>query len=772
MVRSDDAEPVSGATVELAPGRIAITNDKGEFYFENICEGTYRLLTRFVGFNNQETEVQIPVAAPLTIILTSQKTLLEGIEIHDHVNHVWRTTNYQVLGGKELDATRGLSLGESLRKISGVSSLQTGPSVFKPIIHGVHSQRILILNNGIRQEGQQWGAEHAPEIDPFIASNLVVIKDASAIKYGTDALGGVVVVTPAELPTQKDFGGEFNVVSQTNSRSATLSGMLEGGSERVEGLGWRVQGTAKKAGDFHTPRYNLSNTGFTEFNFSLAAGIHRKAKGIDVFFSRFQTELGILKGSSIGSTDDLRTAMEREPPQYTKPFTYTIENPRQHVTHNLLKLNGHLHTDYGDFNVLYGFQYNTRKEFDIRRDSLNGIPAIDLELITHTLDAGWTQHTTKKFCSSGGMNAMIQINDNLPGTQRIPFIPDFTNYSAGLYYIGKLDLKKWLADVGIRYDYRYYDVVGYDFANRLYTGKYSFGNASFSIGATRHFGKRSTFISNAGSSWRPPHVSELYSFGVHQSAAAIEYGLLLDETSGQVLDFNSVNFKNEKSLKWVNTWLYRNNRLATEITGYANYILNYIYLKPDGITQTVRGVYPYFRYTQTDASFIGLDASAKVQPGNNLTFAGKISLLRAADQTHDDYLMYIPANRYEFSAEWRKTFLKKLEQFNIESNFTFVDRQRRAPRVITVDHILEAYEQQRDPFGNDTRNFDFVPAPKAYLLLSLQAGTSIRISKSKLDVRLRIDNLLNRAYREYTNRMRYYADETGRNFTLSLQYRF
>lgn len=34
-----------------------------------------------------------------------------------------------------------------------------------PVIHGLHSNRILILNNEVRQEGQQWGADHAPEID-------------------------------------------------------------------------------------------------------------------------------------------------------------------------------------------------------------------------------------------------------------------------------------------------------------------------------------------------------------------------------------------------------------------------------------------------------------------------------------------------------------------------------------------------------------------------------------------------------------------------------
>ncbi len=771
-VVTETSERLAGATVELLPGFVTVTDNEGKFRFEQVCEGTYTLRIRFVGFIPYESSVVIPSSGPLTVVLAVQKTLLETVEVHDHFYHTSRSNTYLAISGKALDKVRGLSLGESLKKISGVSIIQTGPSIFKPVIHGLHSQRILILNNGIRQEGQQWGAEHAPEIDPFIASNIIVIKDASAIKYGTDALGGVVVVNPAELPTQKGTGGEINGVAQTNGRAVTFSGMVEGGSNSVEGFGWRIQGTARRSGDANTPDYVLSNTGFTELNFSVAAGIHKKSKGIDLFFSRFQTELGILKGSSISSTEDLRNAINREPPQYTRPFTYSIENPRQKVAHNLLKANGHLHTDLGDLKLQYGFQYNIRQEFDIRRDLLNSIPAIDLELTTHTLDVEWQQHTPKKYSSNAGINFIAQINNNLPGTQRIPFIPDFTSFSGGMFYARKWTLEHWAIDLGARYDYRHYDVVGYDFANRLYRSSYSLGNAGFSIGASRSFHNQSSIITNLASSWRPPHVSELYSFGVHQSAAAIEYGLLLDETTGQVLDINAVHFKNEKALKWVNTWRISKNHFITEVTGYVNYIANFIYLRPYGVTQTVRGVYPYFRYTQTNATFVGADLFGKIQAAKNLDVSGKVSLLRAADRSNQDYLIYIPPNRYELGLEWSIPLRKGGPVFSAEASGTYMDEQRRAPRVITIDEILDAYEQQQDPFENDNRNFDFVPAPPAYFLLSLQAGFSYTLNHSKLDIHLRAANLLNETYREYTNRMRYYADEAGRNLSLALKISF
>src|ERR1700749_1222227 len=104
------------------------------------------------------------------------------------------------VGGKALEKIPGLSPGKSLKSIAGVNSLQTGPSISKPVIHGVYSNRILILNNGVRQEGQNWGNDHAPEIDPFIATKLSVIKGAASLRYGSDAVGGVVLVDPKEMP--------------------------------------------------------------------------------------------------------------------------------------------------------------------------------------------------------------------------------------------------------------------------------------------------------------------------------------------------------------------------------------------------------------------------------------------------------------------------------------------------------------------------------------------------------------------------------------------
>lgn len=773
QVLDENGQSLSGATIfikETEVGRVSDVN--GNFLFENLCAGKYTIEIKFLGYEAYEKKLKLDKSEDLFIPLVPTEEVLNEIIISDHAVNVGKANNFSTLTSQEFEEKKGKSLGEALQGITGINSIQTGPAIFKPVIHGVHSQRILILNNGIRQEGQQWGAEHAPEIDPFIASNLVVIKDAGAIKYGTDALGGVIVVTPDELPTDEKIGGQFHLIGNTNGRGGIAAGLLEGGFKNLNGWGWRLQGTGKKLGDSHAANYNLSNTGFKELNFSSAVGYHKEMKGIEIFFSHFNTTIGILRGSATNSLEDLANAIGREPPQYTQPFTYSIEAPRQEVKHDLLKINSHVRKGNDLFNIQYGLQINNRKEFDVRRGALKEIPALGYILYTQTLDADWQISLNENHSRNFGVNGMWQDNNKIDGTQTLPFIPNFTNYSAGLFWIEKISINKWDWELGVRYDFKLYNIVGFDYRNQLYKSQLSFNNISGTVGSTYKINPKSSFTSNIGRTWRPPNVAELYSLGTHQSAAAIEYGLLLDESTNQVLDINAVNFNTEQALKWVNTYRLQKGKWNGELSGYINYIFNFTYLKPRGVTESTRGVFPYFRYTQTDASFLGTDLSLYYALNKSFSIFSKISLLRATDETNNDYLIFIPSNRYELSLRYEKDQSGGMLNLYAEARIKYVAEQHRAPRVVSIQDIIDAKEQGIDLFEDDNSNFDFVAAPSGYFLGSLSAGITKPINKSRVDFRLSADNLFNASYREYTNRMRYYSDDLGRNIAVALKYSF
>lgn len=773
IVVSETNEPLIGATVKLLSSDVyAVVDTEGKFSFRQLCAGEYTVVIQFVGYKTKQVTLTLKENLHQNFALDPDITQLKEVVVQEQIQGTEHSYNIATLNEKQLEATAGKTLGESIKELPGMNTIQTGPGIFKPVIHGVHSQRILLLNYGIRQEGQQWGAEHAPEIDPMVASNIVVIKDASAIKYGTDALGGVIVVNPPPLPEKAQLGGSLHSILQSNGLSATLSGMLEGGITNYEGWGWRAQGTAKRSGDFHAPDYSLTNTGIKELDFSAAVGYHEEEKGFEVFFSQFRSELGILKGTSIGNLDDLMNAMEREPPLYTTDFSYTLDEPRQTVSHNLLKVNGHLHSAWGDWKIQYGFQNNNRREYDMRIGSLSEIPAIDLRLNTHTLEVEVETSKSEMRSHCFGINGMYQVNSNIPGTQRIPFIPNFNNLSAGVFGVSKFYFNKFTADVGARYDYRYYDVAGYDFKNSLYTSQLTFSNASATVGASRQFKANQVISSSISSAWRPPHVAELYSLGTHQSAAAIEYGLLLNDSTNEVMDIDEVGYKNEQALKWVTSYSKSWSHLQVDASVYVNYIFNYIFLKPMGVTQNVRGTYPYFRYTQTDALFTGADLAASLKLNSHWSVNPKATWLWVSDVRNDDYLAFIPPNRYDVAVRYEVAKIKHLQNFFVESKLKYTAKQHRAPRTITVREFSDAIENGTDPLQGSTANFDFMDAPPAYWLWNVSAGVSVNGKKLHYDFRLSAENLLNTRYREYTNRFRYYADDMGSNFLVSIKCTF
>lgn len=775
VVLDESGEPLIGANI-LFPDTIhgTMTDVNGQFTFGHVCDGTYIVRLRYLGYRNQQTTVVVNGDTREKYHMVPQMNQLSEVVVRDHTVAAGteNAQNFVKLSGKQLEETAGKSIGETLKEIPGVNSIQSGPGIFKPVIHGVHSERILMLNYGIRQEGQSWGAEHAPEIDPFIASNIVVIKDASAIKYGGDALGGVIIVNPPDLPTHAGLGGSLNTIAQSNGRSGTMSGMLQGGVRSHDGWGWRLQGTAKRSGDFHAPDYSLTNTGVKELDYSAATGYHKNNYGFDAFFSHFETELGILKGTTIGNLDDLITAMEIEPPQYTSSFSYRIDAPRQHVMHDLFKLNTHIQTAQSVLRLQYGYQNDVRKEYDKRVGVSSNTPVLALQLGTHTIDLERESLKNGNVSTCFGISTLIQNNRKIPPIGRISFIPNFFSLSSGAYGITSINVNAWKIDLGARYDYRFYSVAGYDNNNNLFTADMNFHNFSATAGASYKLTPHQTINLNLSSAWRPPHVSELYSLGKHQSAAAIEYGLLLDDKTNEVHSISDVHFAIEQAVKAVGSYEIQTEEFDVDATAYANYIMNYIYLQPRGITKTVLGTLPYFKYTQTDAIFVGTDFSGTWHISNNFKVLPRFSLLRVTDLRYHDYLPFIPSNNYEMGFRYEKDQAMGMKDLYVECRVKYVEQQHRSPRVITPSQFKEAIDNGTDPLNGEQTNFDFMAAPPGYYLVDASVGCSLRSRKVKYDFRLASENLTNVSYRDYTNRFRYYADDLGRNVVLSMKASF
>lgn len=774
----DDAtkQPIVGAVVLIKELNKGVSTDaKGFYRIANICQGKYTIIGRIVGYEEKNYTITLEHGAEQNIKLSETELHLANIDIKaQKIENLTQTKS--TLENAALDQTRGQSLGEALKQISGVTTLQTGSSIAKPVIHGMHSNRVLIMNNGVRQEGQQWGSEHAPEIDPFVAKKITVLKGAAGVRYGSDAIAGVIMLEPETLPDSTIIGGEINSVYFTNGNQTANAGILEGGYKSSEfkvlsselnntnskksaripySIGYRIQGTYKRGGDISTPNYRLANTGIQETNYSLSVDYKIKSWISEVFFSQFNTKIAVFSGSHIGNVSDLIEAIKRGTPLsiYTpKKFTYTIDRPYQDVQHNLLKVKNTLKNRYGVLSLTLGRQYDFRKEVDILRGDRNLTQLFKLTTYSSELIF---EHKPflKLFTGSIGINSLYQENLTT-GTLTEPrsstvLIPNFKNFTNGFFLIERIVRNNWEIESGFRYDTRNLNVYriprgGQSVVNNTQNNQ----NFTGTLGANYRPNARWNFMANTSSAWRAATVNELYSDGVHHGAASFERG---DE-----------NLVPEVALNLSFTANYVSKNFQAELHLYNNYINNFIFLSPTGRPAlTIRGAFPEFIYTQTDSRFQGFDLTGIIQIVKNLSLNSKLSYLKAQDLSNNQPLIQIPANRWENTLryDWKKT--------SVSLTNLYVTKQNRVPTKIIFSDIPSS-EIVFTEYGGD-----FAPPPAAYSLWSASASQQFAINtKQSLNISLTISNLFNTSYRDYLNRFRYFTDEIGRNVVFRAKYSF
>jgi len=745
VISKESGEVILGSYVYLKGQKTkAQSDEKGNFKIEKICPGTYLLVCEMSSFNKVET----------SITLKDHDDLTENLSLETHEEHLMevlvtgkKTENTSQLKGElsaeERSQRNGLSLGEMLKGISGVQSLQTGSSISKPIIHGMHSSRVIILNQGVRQEGQQWGSEHAPEVDPFVSKNIQVIKGPAGLRYGGDAIGGLILMEPNSLPDTSGILGEAQTIFFTNGRQFVTSGMLEGGFKNVNGWGWRVQGTLKNGGNIKTANYNLANTGVEEQNFSTALGYKNQKFGTDLFISRFQSIIGIYSGSHIGNINDLKTAIASDRPFeiYTPTnFIREIERPNQDITHSLAKFKAYVNLTNKTIRMNVAYQDNERLEFDVMRLGKN-INTLSFNLGTLSSEILIDESNSSKLWKGKfGLTYLTQGNLTSGNRVKLPtltssLLPNYYLSNLGIFALERYVNQKMEIDMGLRLDTKDIEIHRpvQNYSTNIKRDLTNYIGLSGSMGLKYHWTQNFENHLIFARAFRAPSPNELFSNGVHHGAGAYEIGdpFLKGETAYNI-SLNS---------------LYRTEKLELEIGLYTNTIHHFIYLKPlidkgvPSFITTVRGSFPTFTYEQIDASFKGIDGQVSYSISESWSLQQKTSIVRAYDELNNSYLVNIPPDRFEYLIRYQ---FKKHKQY-VSWGMTQISTQKRVEI-----------------------NADFSPPPKGYILGQVHWGISI----NKFDFGVSVTNAFNQAYRDYLNRFRYFADDQGQNISFRATYRF
>ena len=731
--------PISYANIfvkELKSGDI--TDSLGYFNIKAMCAGKYHISISHIGCETQELYLNVSSDTTINVFLDHNSQLLNEVAIVGQGGKV-TTQETQSLNSESIAQNSDKNLATMLENISGVSIIKNGSGIAKPVVHGLYGNRLTILNNGIAQSGQQWGFDHSPEIDPLVANRITVIKGVGALEYQGSSLGSVVLVEPKKIDREPHLHGEGRYFVESNGLGNGLNLALQQYSKL---LAWRVVGTLKKSGDNRTSKYFLRNTGNQEANVALQFDKSWNKKWYsDLYFSSFNAELGVLRGSHIGNLTDLKEALEREVPFFTEDeFSYSISSPYQKVNHHLLKF----HTKYSIsekqwFDITYAGQYNLRKEFDVRRSGRSDIPALSLKQVSNFVEVKYQNYLPRNWEFKSGVQMNRVDNTNLPETGILPLIPDYISHEYGVFGLVFKSVEKTTIEFGGRYDFENRNVAAISISvpREIIRYEIEYHNLSAMGGVTHEFSKGWKATYNIGYAARNPEVNELYSNGLHQGVSGIEEG-------DPNLD-KEISVKNTLSIKG-----NMKNKLFFEGLFYYQKIDNYIFLNPqDEIRLTIRGAFPVFKYEQTDARLIGFDLAATYMVTERFNITGKYSYLNGYDLTNSLPLVYMPSNNLYAALNYQIPKFKKFQNLEFQINNRFVFEQK---------NLLPSQ--------------DFLAPPNSYYLVGLKVSAEKQLRKLRLNMFVRAENLLNETYRDYLNRQRYFADDLGFNLILGINISF
>ena len=773
VISSEGNVPLEAAVVEvIGTDNIVTSSTSGYFRLDGLCPSAIiKIKISHLNCPDYFSEIDLNKTSFKNFYLDHKIQSLNEIVIVDNkLNDL--STSSQPFSLSELEKERYSDNGLAvvLEKISGVNTLSTGNKVSKPVIHGMFGSRVGIFYNGVMLENQQWGQDHAPNIDLNAFDRIRVIKGASVLKYSGSNPGGIIIIDSKAPKTIDTLYGKTIINALSNGRGGSIISSITNSSQNGKYL--KSQITIKKSGDLSSPNYLLSNTASNEKNISITGGKNFTKSNIKLFLSYFNTEIGILKSSHIGNIKDLLRAIESDSPGVINDFSYNINYPNQDNTHYTASIDyNHFFDVNKKLSFKYSFQFNNRKEYDLRIGDFKNIPALDLNLSTHNVNSNFTwSNFSSEFVN--GIFFEVQDNYSTPGTGVKRLIPDYLNTKLGGYFVYNSNLRKGMNfSFGLRYQYssndvykfyrnsrweneNYQDLLGEYvikevLSQKLIRKKVVFNTFSSNVGLVKKFRDKYSLSIHHNYTERAPNIAEMFSGGLHHSLASIEYGdpfLKKERTHKVLLDFEK-----------------KNAKLNYRINPYLSYSKDYILAQPAGFEQTIRGAFPVWEYSPINSIFKGIDLDFVYQINDYIKFKNSTSWVEAKDYNSKKHLVNIPPlvvnNEIQFSSD-------KFKKFNAIIGSKFVNKQNLFPNNNSITSVIENGEKVE-------KIVDISTPPDGYNILNLNFNWGpYNFVSSNFYLGLSIDNLMNKSYRNYLNRLRFYSDEIGRNILLQIKIKY
>jgi iron complex outermembrane receptor protein len=763
-----DSSALPGVTVSIPDLRIgAITNDKGKYTLNRLPKGVYLVSFSCVGYSTVSEKVDFSKITSLDVQLTAStietaEVVITGVS---KATEIKRNPVPMVAIGKTYIDQHSASgnVIDEIANLPGVSAVTTGPNISKPFIHGLGYNRVVTAEDGIRQEGQQWGDEHGIEVDQNSIDRVEVIKGPASLTFGSDAIGGVVNLITAPPVPEGEILGSVQSTYGTNNGLINNSLKLQGNND---GLVWGTVISDKDAKDYSDPHDGrVYATNFQEKDARAMVGLNKSWGYSYLNASIFDDEQAIPDGSRDSITRQFTKQISdadtyREIVSPSELNTYTLPTLHQHVQlYRIYDNSSFILGDNSSLNVNLGYQYSHRREYTHPTDA--DVPGLNLQLGTFTYDVKYNFDIAKTYETTVGLNGMYQ--DNTLGYSTDFPIPAYHQFDFGPFFVVKKSFGKLDLSGGLRYDTRSFSGQAAYVDNTvpyyptLYTGpnptttpnvtqqfsalNKTFSGASGSFGATYNFSDAFLLKGNIARGFRAPSIAELSANG--------------PDPGSQIYHVGNSDFKPEFSVQEDMGAFLTLPSVSASVEVFDNNIQNYIYQRqildasglpervdPDG-TPDPNGEYSKFTYVQSRARIDGGEFSLDVHPEPWLHFENELTLtygtnLGTGGKVPDSlkYLPFIPP--VHTHSELRGTYNKGFGRF--KELYAFAG----------FDHY-DAQDRYFSAYGTETYT-------AGYNLLSAGIGGNLVDSKGKKVIELFIEgtNLGNVSYQSNMSRLKYF----------------
>jgi len=762
-------QPIPGAAIYIPDLKTGTVSDiNGNYSITGLPESKLLVQVIYLGYKTIVQSISVSGNTVQNFVLEEAVSELSEIVVTglSQSSEKKRTpTPITTIPSIQLQESSSTNIVDALTRQPGISQITTGASISKPVIRGLGFNRVVVVNDGIRQEGQQWGDEHGIEIDEFAVDHVEILKGPASLMYGSDAIAGVINFLSAPTLPAGTIEGELLANYQTNNGLFGTSLNIAGNNHDVI---WSLRGSRKLA---HAYQNNYDgyvlNSGFDEKSFSGITGLNKAWGYSHLHFSIYEMIPGIVEGDRDSLTgkftepvalNDTTSGTAIATDDNLKAYDSGV--PYQKINHYKIVLNNNFVMGDGSLKAIVGWQQNQRMEFSDVFDK----EKYDLYFLMNTInyDFRYVFPEKKGWNISTGINGMFQHSQN-KGTEYL--VPEYELFDAGVFGVIRKSFKKLDISGGLRFDIRdetgeqlFLDAEGKK-AESLQPGgtqkfaafKTTFNGVSGSIGATYQLSEVLFTKFNIARGFRAPNIAELGSNGEHEGSGRYEIG--------------DPDLKAEHSLQFDYAFGINTEHVTGEINLFTNTISNFIFVSrlqgTQGADSTIDGLSVYY-YTSGKANLSGGEISIDIHPHplDWLHFENSFSYVQGVQLDQPDsakYLPYIPAPKFttEIKADTKKLY-RGLQNSFVKLGFDY------------------NFEQNNVYSVNNTET-----PTSAYGLLNFGAGTDlVRKNRTLFTFYISVNNLLDTSYQNHLSRLKYAPEnystgrtgvyEMGRNFSFKV----